>query len=310
MADEVICSFCSREAVVTLAYANNRMCKKHFCEYIEKRFKRTVREFSMLKKGDYVGIGLSGGKDSTVLMHLLHSLSKSLPIKLVAITIDEGISGYRTPSLNIAIEQAKKLGIMHKIYSFKKVYGHSMDAVMKGKPEEAACSYCGVFRRHLLNKACKELGVKKLAIGHNLDDVAQTVLMNIMRNEPQRLLRFGGVSGVIEDEGFVPRIKPLMRIPEREIGLYAILKDIPIKFQECPYAYTAMRQLVRVQLNEMEEKYPGTKFRILNSFLAIKENVKPTATRATLRYCKKCGEPTSTDICVCCRLVEKLDTKN
>lgn len=300
------CSFCPREAAATLAYANNRMCKKHFCEYVEKRFRRTVREFSMLKKGDFVGIGLSGGKDSTVLMHLMHSLSKSLPIRLVAITIDEGIKGYRMPSLNVAMGQAKSLGIMHKIFFFKNFYGHSMDAIMKGKLEEAACSYCGVFRRHLLNKACKELGVKKLAIGHNLDDVAQTVLMNIMRNEPARLLRFGGVSGIIEDEGFVPRIKPLMRIPEREIGLYAILKGIPIKFQECPYAYTAMRQTVRKQLNEMEEKYPGTKFRILNSFLEIKKSAKPSADNATLRYCEKCGEPTSSDVCVCCKLVGKL----
>lgn len=300
------CSFCKSDAAVTLAYANNCMCKKHFCRYVQKRFMRTVREFSMLKKGERVGIGLSGGKDSTVLMHLLHSLSKSLPIKLVAITIDEGISGYRTPSLNVAAEQAKKLGIEHRVYSFRKVYGHSMDSVMKGKPEEAACSYCGVFRRHLLNKACKELGVQKLAIGHNLDDVSQTVLMNIMRNEPARLLRFGGVSGVVEDEGFVPRIKPLMRIPEREIGLYAMLNGIPIKFQECPYAYTAMRQLVRKQLNEMEEKYPGTKFRILNSFLSIKQNAKPPAGSQQLKYCEKCGEPTSSGICACCKLVEKL----
>lgn|SRR3989338_7328575 len=303
----IFCSFCKSEAVVTLAYANNCMCKKHFCEYVEKRFRRTVREFSMLKKGELVGIGLSGGKDSSVLLHLMHSLSKSLPLRLVAITIDEGIKGYRPPTVKIARQEAKKLGIMHKTYSFASVYGYSMDSVMKGKPQEAACSYCGVFRRHLLNKACKELGVQKLAIGHNLDDVSQTVLMNIMRNEPMRLLRFGGVSGIIEDEGFVPRIKPLMRIPEREIGLYAILKGIPIKFQECPYAYTAMRQTVRAQLNEMEEKYPGTKFRILNSFLEIKKIAKPPPPKERLKYCEKCGEPTNSKICACCKLVEKLD---
>jgi uncharacterized protein (TIGR00269 family) len=275
--------------------------------------KRTIREFSMLKKGDRVAVGLSGGKDSTVLLHMLCKLRKALPFELNAILIDEGILGYREYTVPVAKKECGRLGVLLTIVKFSSKF-KTIDSIMEsrkaGHAKKGACTYCGVFRRSLLNLACKKIGANKLAIGHNLDDMAQTVLMNLMRNEPSRLARFGLAGGLFEDFGFVQRIKPLAQIPEREIALYAALVGIPIHYQECPYAHEAFRQQVRVLLNSLEEKYPGTKQRIFNSFLSIQRSLEKTARAEPIRApekCAQCGEPSSSRLCMACSLLGEIE---
>jgi uncharacterized protein (TIGR00269 family) len=168
-----------------------------------------------------------------------------------------------------------------------------------------------VLRRWVLNRAARKLGATKLAIGHNLDDVSQTVFMNLMRNEPFRLARFGPKGGVIEDEMFVDRIRPLYWIPEREIALYAVLKGVGIDFRECPYAHEAFRGDVRNYLNSMEEKYPGTKNRIAKSFSSIKPVIESlfSGKRGKPSKCIVCGEPSSKEECKACEMIEGLKKK-
>lgn len=270
----------------------------------EKRFRATVREFSMIRKNERVAVALSGGKDSCALLYLLAMLREVLPFELIAITIDEGIKGYRGNTLDVARRETKKHGIPHHVFSFKKETGKSLDQIMKKKNCNIPCSYCGVLRRRLLNTAARSLGANKIAFGHNLDDLAQTILMNIMRNEPVRLARLS--EPFLQDEKFVPRIRPFMRTPEKEIAVYAMINGIEIDFQECPYARHAFRAHVRGQLNWSEENYPGTKFRILNSFLAMEKFLKKgmEAERMRINYCKECGEPSANAICMFCGMIE------
>lgn len=273
----------------------------------EKRFRATIREFAMIKKNERIAVGLSGGKDSCVLLHLLAKLREVLPFELVAITINEGIEGYRNKTLDFAKQECEKLVIEHHTFSYKKEVGITLDEIMKKKgEEEIPCSYCGVIRRRLLNNAARELGADKLALGHNLDDIAQTVLMNIMRNEPQRLARLN--EPLVEDEKFVLRIRPLMRAPEKEIAVYALTSGIDIDFQECPYARHAFRAHVREQLNETEERYPGTKFKIVNSFFAMEKALRNGLDdgKLEMKYCKNCKEPSANEICVFCGMIEEL----
>lgn len=304
----VKCKECKRESVVFLPYWNVNLCKKHFLGLFEQRVKKAIREFRLLKKGDHVVVGLSGGKDSTVLLHMLKRISKVLPIKLTAITIDEGIKGYRKKTITVARRECKRLGIKHIIVSFKEAFGFTLDEIVKKAGKSKSCSYCGVLRRYLLNKTCREMGADKLVIAHNLDDIAQTVLMNLMRNEPMRLARFGAKGGIVDDPYFVQRIKPLIRIPEKESAAYAMLMGIDICYERCPYASSAFRERVRKQLNEMEEEYPGTKFRVLNSFLSIQKALLKEAKRkkAKIMRCKECGEPSSTSVCMCCKMLGRL----
>jgi uncharacterized protein (TIGR00269 family) len=259
------CSKCGKPAAITLAYARSEYCQSHFVKFFESRVKRCVRQFAMLKKGEKVAVGLSGGKDSCVVLHMLHKIRQSLPFGLMAITIDAGIPGEYANTIEVAREECRKLGVEHHVVSMKEEFGKSLPDLASGSGK--ACSYCGVARRYLLNKYARKLGASRLAIGHNADDVAQTVLMNFMRNEPGRLARFAPLTKSGEGE-FVPRIKPLFTTPERDVAAYALMKGMPIGFEECPYARGAFRQDVREMLNAMEEKYPSTKLRIVRAFLA------------------------------------------
>lgn len=305
----VKCTKCGKKAAISLRYANLDLCQSDFTEMFEARIKRTVREFHMLKKGDKVAVGVSGGKDSCVMLHMLHRISQSLPFTLHAITIDEGISGYRNKSLEVAKSECKKLGVPLKVVQFEREFGQTLDKLLKERGEERSCSFCGVMRRYSLNKYARELGANKIAIGHNADDVAQTVMMNFMRNEPERLGRFGPVSGAVDDDAFIPRIKPLFLTPERDVAAYAVMKGIEIEFMECPYARFAFRQHVRQMLNDAEMKYPGTKLRIVKAFLSqqqlMEEGVRARHGSTPVGKCRACGEPTSNDYCNLCTLLER-----
>jgi len=292
------CSHCSAEAVVFLPYADRHLCEQHFLRMFDKRVRTAVRQHSMIKKGEKVAVGLSGGKDSCVLLHCLHDLQKDLPFELVAVTIDEGIKGYRAETLKTAKAECKKLGIELLTLSFKEEAGKTLDSIVKNK--ELPCSYCGVIRRYLLNKGAKMAEADKLATGHNLDDIGQTVMMNLMRNEPARLARFLSHSS---NEGMVPRIRPLMKTPEKEIAIYAMLKGIDISHVECPYAHAAFRTQVRKILNDTEERHPGTKFKVVNSFLEIEDALKEKYAKAEYSICRKCGEPCSSQECKFCSMV-------
>jgi uncharacterized protein (TIGR00269 family) len=278
------------------------MCASHFMRMFDKRFRKTVRQFSMLRKGDRVAVGLSGGKDSCALLHSLCELKKDLPFELVAITIDEGIRGYRSRTLRIAKRECEQLGVEHVVYKFEKEAGRTLDALVKRDGSALPCTQCGVLRRYLLNKGARESGADKLATGHNLDDVAQMVLMNIMRNEPSRLARFN--EPLVKNSRFVRRIRPLMLTPEKEDAVYAMLKGIELEHAECPYAHSAFRSQIRRMLNESEEKYPGTKFKVVNSFLEIEDALRGKYLKgAAVAECSTCGEPCSGSMCMFCRIL-------
>lgn len=303
-----LCSSCGKEAVVWLAYAARHLCAGCFVKCFEKRFLRTIREFSMIKAHERIALGLSGGKDSVVLLHLLAKLRKKMPFELVAIAVDEGIADYRSATLKVAGRECKKLRVPLTVVSFKGDAGFTLDEIME-KTNSAACSWCGVFRRYLLNKGARLAGADKLAIGHNLDDIAQTVLMNLMRNEPMRLARF--LEPMAEDGCFIPRIRPLMCAPEKEVAIYAMLRGIGITYCECPYAHFSFRQHVKKQLNETEAKYPGTKQRLLNGFLGMEGLMRKglKEEKFEILHCGNCGEPSSTEICMRCKMAEQLKNK-
>lgn len=310
MDDGKACAKCGRAPCIELRYSRTLLCPKHFSEMFEQRFRRTVREFSMIRPHDRIAVALSGGKDSAVLLHLLVGLKKRLPMEISAILVDEGIAGYRPHTIKTAKAVCRELGVKLHIVSFEKEFGGKLDTILgrRGGANSSwgACTYCGVFRRTLLNRAALKIGADALAVGHNLDDAAQTVLMNIMRNEPSRLARFGISGGVVESEGLVARIKPLVRSPEKEVALYAELHGIWIHYMQCPYANEALRQEVRRMLNSLEEKYPGTKFRIFGSFLSIKPALLGIAKKngAKIPSCPSCGDASSGGKCSACRLLD------
>lgn len=301
------CWKCGEEAVIFRRYEGRGWCKDCFSNQFEKSVKRTVRKNGLVKPGDKVCVGLSGGKDSSVTLKMLKEIMENWrDSELFALAIDEGIKDYRDSSIEIAKKLCKKLGIDLKIISFKEKFGRTLDEAME--KDVKPCTYCGVLRRWILNKEARNLGATKLAVGHNMDDEIQTTMMNYLQGDLVRLARAGAKPNVVEHKKFIPRIKPLRNIPEREVGLYAMLNDLELHSVECPYRDDSLRFDVRDFLNKMENKYPGIKFTTLRNYDSILSVLrKNISVNKKLKNCKNCGELTSRDVCKVCELRKDLE---
>jgi uncharacterized protein (TIGR00269 family) len=261
----------------------------------------------MVDKDDKIGVALSGGKDSLSLLHILSKiLKKQRGIELIAVLIDEGIKGYRDVTRKLAEEYCKKIGVELYVYSFKDEFGYSLDEIVK-KLDINPCSVCGVFRRYLLNKYARKLGITKLATGHNIDDETQSILMNQFRNNLEMSARLGPVTGIKRDKKFIPRIKPFYFLTEKEVMTYAFLNNLTEIFNECPYGASSYRNRLRDFLNEFERDHPAIKFSIVKSFLEILPCLKEKYKNKKIKRCKECGEPCSQDICKACEYKKMLE---
>lgn len=299
------CNKCLKPAVTFIRYNGSYLCEDHFIQYFERRVKKDLKKQGKTENNTKFGIAVSGGKDSSVVLHIIHDIfSMRKTIKLVAISVDEGITGYRDKSIKAAVENCNKLGVEHRIISFKDIFGISMDHISKKKGELGECSYCGVFRRICLNKIAKDLNIDRLVTGHNLDDMAQSILMNFVNGDIDKLARLGPHLKI--QPGLIPRTFPLRVIPEKEVALYAILKNIEFHDYKCPYSFSAFRGIIRDIIDDLEYKNPGTRHSILSSYENIKNCLVKNFPPANLSICTECGEPTTKKICKACILKKKI----
>lgn len=301
------CSFCGRRAVYFERTAGVHRCDRCLEENIRKRFRRTISKHNLIETNDLVAAAVSGGTDSITNLRLLHDYSQYKDVEVLSLTIDEGIEGYRDESIPIVEENAEELGIRQVTISFEEVFGKTLDELAEISKEQEGpdpCTLCGILRRELLNQGARELGADKLAIGHNLDDVTQTIMLNYVRGDLSRLYRLGPKTG--GKEGFVSRIKPLREVKEKEIGVFAMLNDFRIHIDECPYV-GGMRSEVRDFVNKMEKNHPTTKYKILRMFDKIRPHLPVKSESFELESCKICGEPSTGELCRACELLEKLN---
>jgi len=280
------------------------MCAEHFLRMQWRRINHLRTQEKLIVSGDRVVCACSGGKDSTTLMHVLARICDRKDLSLQVLSIDEGIRGYRPFELKQARKHAKILGLEHTILSFKEEFGQTLDQIVRTNKDNPPCSYCGVLRRYLLNKGAKALGATKLAVGHNADDEAQSVLMNALRGDVIHMARLGPKHEVPDFAGFVPRIKLFRNIPEREVAAMSILMGLNISFhQDCPYAGTAFRQIVREHLNELETQSTGVKFKLLKFLDELSPILRSSLKQGRPELCNKCGEPTSGEKCKLCEIL-------
>ncbi|EMA49866.1 tRNA 2-thiolation protein NcsA [Halococcus salifodinae] len=313
------CTKCDREAVLHAAYSGAHLCEHHLRASVEKRVRRRIREDGLI--GDDATpqdpetwlLGLSGGKDSVVLGSILTETFADDPrIELVALTIHEGIEGYRDESLDAASAFADDHGIPHEVVTYADEFDLEMDRVVEKDPENmAACAYCGVFRRELLAEYADAYGADKLLTGHNLDDEAQTAMMNVLEGDVAQMAKhFDASLGPFPERTntteFVPRAKPLRDVPEKEVALYAHLADLPVHMAECPHSSEAYRGEIQQLLFDLEENHPGTR----HSIMAGYEEFAKLAAEAyrgdgpDLGECERCGGTTTREICRSCQLTE------
>lgn len=293
------CSLCHEPAAFHDKKSGRHLCRVHFIADVEERVAATIRSRNLIVPGDHIVIAMSGGKDSTALLMILARLLPSWEsVTLSAITIDEGIHGYREDTIRSADELVKKYPLPHTRISFLDLFGGTLDTFLRGREPEA-CSVCGILRRKALNVAAERAGATRLATGHNLDDEAQSVFMNVLRGDLSRLVRDSGG----DSQGrFIPRIKPLMFISEKEIAAYLILHGAWADLPECPYAIHALRGEVRGMLATLESRHPGTMLHLLESKAQIERHCGGALETDPVRHCRECGDPCSGETCQLCQL--------
>ena len=306
------CTICRRrEAFFVRPYSGEKLCRKCFAKSIEDKTRATIAKYKMLEFDDRVAVAVSGGKDSVSLLHVLAKIERNYPkASLVAVTVDEGIKGYRDEALKIAAENCRKLGVEHYVVSFKKLFGYTLDRVI-GKLKRTsidalgACAYCGVLRRRALNIVAREAKATKLATAHTLDDEVQTIFLNILHGDIWRIAREKPATEHVHPN-LAPRIKPFCEIPEKETALYAYVKNVRFQSSFCPYASEALRNDVRAMLNRLEEKHEGIKFTMFKSIERVRPAVESIAKKEDFAECSICGEPSAGKICRACQMLKQL----
>ena len=307
----MVCKKCIESPVIKLPNSEVSLCKSCFVKYFEKKVFKTIRIYKLVEKNDHIGVAVSGGKDSTALLYILNKLIKKRKgSRLTAIAIDEGIKGYRDVSLDFLKNFCNKYKIDLKIFSYEANFVKPLDSILDANKNIIPCSICGVFRRYLLNKNSKELGFTKLATGHNMDDEAQTILMNYFRSNIRISARLGPITGVLNNKKFIKRIKPLYFLSEKEVTTYSYIMEFMDKYMECPHNAQSYRGQIRDFINDFDSKYPGTKHGIITSFLEILPLLKNNLNyKEELKICSICAEPSSKDICQTCIYAESVVNK-
>jgi cytoplasmic tRNA 2-thiolation protein 1 len=262
-----LCAICNVSRALIIRPKNHqKLCKACFIAIFEAEIHHTITSTSLFSPGDRIAIGASGGKDSTVLASVLKTLNErhNYGLELVLLSIDEGIKGYRDDSLETVKRNAIQYGMPLKIVGYDELYGWTMDQVVETIGKKGNCTYCGVFRRQALDRGAKMLGIKHVVTGHNADDVAETILMNLLRGDLPRLAR--STSIVTGDEtSEVRRSKPLKYAYEKEIVLYAHHKKLDYFSTECIYSPEAFRGSARTLIKNLERVQPSVILDVVRS---------------------------------------------
>ena len=210
-----------------------KLSSQKFLQYFEKKVRKTIRIHKLIDKKEHLLIACSGGKDSTTALYLMNKIIKNRDISIEAIHIDQSIGTYSEQNKNNLTDFCKKNNIKLHVFSFREEFGSSLCYIKDSLKEKGinwkSCTICGILRRYILNKKSRELKATKIVIGHNLDDEAQTVLMNLFNNNTALLARLGPKTGIKDHDSFIPRIKPLYMCKEDEVELYSKLMKFPVK---------------------------------------------------------------------------------
>ncbi|KAI0396617.1 adenine nucleotide alpha hydrolases-like protein [Xylariaceae sp. FL0594] len=262
-----LCAICkTQRALIKRPKNHQKLCKGCFIQIFEDEVHHTIQSSQLFFRGEKVAIGASGGKDSTVLASVLKTLNERYDygVDLILLSIDEGIKGYRDDSLETVKRNAVQYDMPLKIVGYDELYGWTMDQVVETIGKKGNCTYCGVFRRQALDRGAKMLGIKHVVTGHNADDVAETVLMNLLRGDLPRLSRSTSiVTGSNASE--VKRSKPLKYAYEKEIVLYAHHKKLDYFSTECIYSPEAFRGSARSLIKNLERVRPSAILDVVRS---------------------------------------------
>eukprot|EP00249_Psilotum_nudum_P012694 c23926_g2_i3 orf=215-1108(+) len=283
-----LCDIClERRPALRRPKTFQQVCRCCFFSAFEEEIHKTIIENQLFKHGERVAIGASGGKDSTVLAYVLTELNKrhNYGLDLFLLSIDEGITGYRDDSLETVKRNEVQYGIPLEVVSYKALYGWTMDEIVQEIGQKNNCTFCGVFRRQALDRGATVMGANKLATGHNADDIAETVLLNLLRGDIARLSRCTLIT--TGEEGALPRCKPFKYTYEKEIVMYAYFKKLDYFSTECVYSPNAYRGFARQFIKDLEAVRPRAILDVIKSGEDFR--IGPAVKMPEQGVCERCG---------------------
>lgn len=292
------CRRCKEPAVLDVRRHNAAFCKPCFQHFCEEQVRRAIDHFDMFTKSDRMLVAVSGGKDSLAVWDLLHRLGYQVD----GLYIGLGIGDYSEDSAQFARDYAERVGLKLIEISLPNDYGFDIPEGSRAA-KRAPCSACGLSKRHLFNQAALDGGYDVVVTGHNLDDEAAVLLGNVLRWEAGYLARQFPV--LPASEGFVRKVKPLVRLSEREMAAYCVINRIDYILEECPMAAGNRHIGYKEMLNQLEEQSPGTKGTFLAGFFDkahARFDAVAVEEREGLQPCAQCGAPTTNDVCAFCKL--------
>lgn len=299
------CKVCREPAAIEIRRHHAVFCKKHFFEHITRQVERTIHDLKMFEPGQRLLLGVSGGKDSLALWDILTDLGYPVDGVYIELGIG-GEQGYSSASLQLAEQFAKDRGLNLQVVDLAEDYGYTIPEAA-AETRRVACSVCGLSKRYVLNKAAFDGGYDVLVMGHNLDDEAAVLMGNTLTWNVEYIGRQRPVLPATR-QGLVRKVKPLLRIAERETAAYCVLKGIDYEVEECPMVGGNTGIRIKEWLNIMESQRPGTKQQFLFGFLDRVSDQFADAhqEQVELQECPNCGQPTTSDLCSFCRLQARM----
>ncbi|MCH8914278.1 MAG: TIGR00269 family protein [Thaumarchaeota archaeon] len=299
----MICDRCENQAVYTRKYSGQKLCSPCFSNSVVKKTAKTISKYNMIQNDDLVAVAVSGGKDSLVLLKIIHEMTLTHNFRIKVITIDEGILGYRDEALEIVKKFCGELNVEHKVYSYKDLFELTLDEALELRENEktSSCSICGTLRRRAMDFAAKDIGADVIATGHNLDDTLQTFIINMLSGDMKKI----GWMDPDTSTNSLRKIKPFCEIYESEIVFYAFTNDIPFQSEPCPHMNEGIRTEIREFLNSLESQHSGIKNNLYQSVLKVSQIVKSSNYKQKT-ICEMCGNECTGNVCSVCNMILKL----
>ena len=299
----MICDRCQNQAVYSRKYSGEKLCSVCFSNSILRKTAKTISKYKMIQNNELVAVAVSGGKDSLALLNIMKEMSNTHNFRIKAITIDEGIPGYRNEALDIVREFCENLGVELKTYSYKDLFDLTLEKALELRENEktSSCSICGTLRRRVMDHAARDIGADVIATGHNLDDTLQTFVINMLSGDTNKI----GWMDPDNSENTLRKIKPFCEIYESEIVFYAFTNNIPFQSEPCPHMNEGIRTEIREFLNSLENQHHGIKNNLFRSVVRVSQIVKDSNYKEKI-VCQVCGNQCTGKICSVCNMVLRL----
>lgn len=223
--------------------------------------KKAWRNYQLIEDGDCIAVGLSGGKDSSALLYIMKALEQELPLKFTIkpIFLDLGWNVDTTPLKTYCSSLGYELSVINT---------RIKDIVFETRKEDNPCALCANLRRGALNKAALELGCSKVALGHHLDDVIETLFLNIIYTGKIATFK----PKIFLDKKKITLIRPMVYLEEKTIEAVVKKKELPEIENPCPVEKKTKREEIKDLIGEITNKYPDFKRKFLKGLINFQDD--------------------------------------